>query len=85
MSRSFTRTIEVTPTPEECGRIFSGWNDGEQAEFFNAIARGVAETYDDGNSFAGQMTFVSDGDDLSNGGRDIMRIIGEYAPERGTR
>ena len=38
MKTSISRTIEVTPDPEELGRCFSEMNSDDQARFFTQVA-----------------------------------------------
>ena len=71
-----TRKIQINPTPYEIAKEFCSMTEDEQALFFNSIE---IESTKWKRSFVFQLQAVTDSECLSNGGRDIMRLIGEYS------
>ena len=69
-------TVDVELTPENIADCFCDLHDNEQAFFFNRISE-VVETW--GTSFCFQLQAIIDSKVLTNGGKDIMRQIGEYS------
>lgn len=63
-------------TPEIIAEVFAGMKSDEQARFFNRIDE-VTAGWD--GSFAMQLQYVTDDTGLTKGGRDVMRVIGEYS------
>lgn len=79
ISRHLELSVEITPA--ECGQFFARFDDTEQAEFFNAVAKIVEEEYTPKGIMEFQLQAVSDNELLSSEGRKIMQAIGEYATE----
>ena len=69
-------TVDVELTPEDLADCFCNLYDNEQAIFFNSIAEEVATC---GTSFCFQLQAIINSRILTNGGKDIMRQIGEYS------
>jgi hypothetical protein len=70
--------LDLTPTPEELAFEFSHMGDGDQAAFFNELAR-LTALWDHPLCF--QLQYVTDSKILTAAGRGVMRMIGEYADE----
>lgn len=72
---SVTRTIDVTvsPTAEELAQEWWGMGEDEQAQFFNELHRLC------GGRLCFQLQAVTDSGYLQDGGRQTMRLIGDYA------
>ena len=72
------RMIKVDPSPRELAEVFASWTSDKQADFFSWISIAVGDW---GTDFAFQLQRVTDDDLLTQGGRDIMRQIGEYSED----
>jgi len=70
------KQVDVEVTPEDAAIIFCSSDGEEQARFFNEVAR-LASSWK--NPFCFQMQTCSDNSVLTQEGRYIMRIIGEYS------
>ena len=72
------RTIKliVDMTPAEMAFEFCNMDDSGQAKFFNELHR-ITEKWDRPLCF--QLQFVTDNQLLTDGGREVMSQIGEYA------
>lgn len=75
---AITRDVEVkvTPTPEEVAEAFCAFDSRQMAEVFNHIEVSSNKW---ASSFCYQMQYVTDNGILTNGGRHIMKTIGEYS------
>lgn len=73
ITRTYTNTIELTP--EELAFEFCRMDDGEQAKFFNEVAR-LTKEWD--RPFCFQLQNIIENKELTNEGRYIMESIGEY-------
>ena len=69
------RTVEFSPTPRELAEVFASFPSDKQADFFSWLATIISKW---GRHFVFQLAWVADEDALTQGGRDIMRLIGEY-------
>lgn len=74
--RMIKREVEIILTTEEIAKAFIGMGSDDQAKFFNICAEEI-KTWDAGLEF--QMQYVTDDKILTKEGRDVMRVIGEYA------
>lgn len=74
-----TRKFQFCITPEEMAHAFSGFNDDAMARFFNSLDQEIQSWARPETALLMQLAFVSDNRTLNNGGRRIMRLIGEYA------
>ena len=70
------KEVEIEVTPKEMAEVFADWHDDEQALFFTELANCI-ERWDDTFSF--QCNGISECEELTSAGRNIMRIIGEYS------
>lgn len=70
------RSVEITPTSIELAHEFCGLDSDNQAEFFNHVAR-VTDVWE--MPFCFQLQYVTDAVHLTDGAREIMHQIGEYA------
>ena len=70
-------TVDVELTPEDLADCFCDLHSNEQAHFFNRIAEVVA-TWD--TSFNFQLQAIGNSGVLTNDGRRIMSMIGDYLP-----
>lgn len=71
--------VDVYATPLELARSFCDMDGDEQAEFFNYIEHFSAEWE---APFALQMSAIEESTKLTEGGRFVMRLIGEYSDKR---
>jgi diadenosine tetraphosphate (Ap4A) HIT family hydrolase len=69
--------VEFNVTPRSVAELFCGMADDEQAEFFNEVSAIVKREWD--ASFAVQMHAVGERTNLTDAGRTVMHIIGEYS------
>lgn len=80
MEISFTTTVTTEFSPRELAEIFCKMHSDEQAEFFNTINEEV-QNWDHHLCF--QLARICEEKVLTNGGREVMQLIGEYAyPEK---
>ena len=74
------KTIEqvIELTPEELASEFCDSTDGEQAVFFNEISK-ITGNWKESLGFKFQLQYLTDNDELTEGGREIMNLIGQYS------
>jgi hypothetical protein len=72
-----TVDIELEINPVELAEEFCNMGSSEMAQFFNHVFK-VTQDWKSPSSFVMQMHYVSR-EKLTEGGRSIMRVIGEYA------
>lgn len=65
-------------TPAELAAVFANYDEKEQALFFNEIAKQV-DQWD--CPFCFQTQSITDSEKLTDEGRQIMQIIGEYSQQ----
>lgn len=70
--------VDIELSPEDLADCFCNLHDNEQALFFNRIAEVVSKW---GNPFCFQLKYIIDCKVLTNGGKAIMRTIGECSEE----
>jgi len=68
--------IDIELTPSELAKVFESWDGDAQAEFFSKLAEFVGRWK---HLFEMQAIAITDSDKLTNAGRDIMRVIGDYS------
>jgi hypothetical protein len=68
-----TLTDKVALTPERIAELFWSMDCDEQADFFNHLDK-VA-----GDRLCFQLQYVQDSSTLTDGGRHVMKMIGDYA------
>ena len=69
-------TIDIRLNPHELAYEFSIMSDSEQASFFNELYH-ITEKWKAPLCF--QLQYLTDNEELTDGGRRVMEIIGEYA------
>ena len=71
------RTVisEIRLTPLELARTFCDYGQDEQAEFFNYLEQ-ITNDWD--RPFCFQLQAIIDSRKITEGGRRVMRTIGEY-------
>ena len=69
-------TVTTDLVGHDIGKLFACSDDEQMAQFFNAVARIYSE---DGASLPMQLEYVSQNSALSDKGRGVMRLIGDYA------
>jgi hypothetical protein len=74
------KTIEqvIELTPEELASEFCNSTDGEQSAFFNEISK-ITGNWKESLGFKFQLQYVTDNAELTDGGREIMALIGQYS------
>jgi len=77
-----TEEIKLKLTPQEVAKAFINSDSEFQVEFFNEVAIQVEGW---GNPLYSQMQWITESEKLTNGAREIMRIIGEYASKEGVK
>lgn len=72
-----TRQVEVAvqPTPQELAAVVASWGDGDQAAFLSALGEADAE----GGWWPMQLTYIEANEKLTENGRRMMRLLGEYS------
>lgn len=68
--------ITVNPTAQELAYVFAENDAAYQVEFFNELAKLVAEWDVD---FCFQLQFITDSPGLNDSARHLMSKIGEYS------
>lgn len=76
MTVELNQPFKTEITPEKLAEIFCNMDHREQSKFFNHIHH---ESNFWEQPFPFQMQMVSDANDLTDGGREIMKTIGGYA------
>lgn len=71
-----TVTIDVDPSPEELANAFAAMDGTGQAKFFNFLYK-CDKAWK--SSWPFQLQWVTDDDELTDDGREMMRLIGAYA------
>lgn len=75
---SITRTFEIADLePDEMAEEFASMGSWDQARFFNRLAEITANW--DARKFPMQLQYVADSERLTDRGRRVMELIGEYA------
>lgn len=69
-------SVDVEPSPEELAFEFTIMSDSQQAAFFNELAR-LTEQWTTPLCF--QMQWITDNAALTDGARNVMKTIGDYA------
>jgi len=73
-----TPKIQIDITINELAKEFCGLVDEQQAEFFNIISD-IAANWE--HPFCFQLQCITDCGKLTQGGRNIMELIGQYSQE----
>jgi len=71
------KKIKVDVTPKECAVLFASMPSMDQAEFFNEVAEYVKNNYT--KCFCFQLQWITDDKTLTDDGREIMSLIGDYS------
>jgi hypothetical protein len=69
-------------TPELAAEMFAIMNAHKQAIFFNKLAELISKWDNGMGSFAMQLQYITDEEELTTEGRRVMELIGEYAKEQ---
>ena len=72
-----TKEVDIEITPIEAAKAFASWGSNNQALFFEELAKEIIDTWD--GVFCPQVKAIMDSKNLTDKGREIMRIIGEYS------
>lgn len=70
--------IDIDFSPEEVAELFCNLDSGKQARFFNEVGE-ISDSWD--RDFCFQADFIAGDPILTDNGRYVMRIIGEYSGE----
>lgn len=71
-------TTKISLTPGQLAREFVGMDSGDQAKFFSCVDQ-ERNAWRGESLFIFQLQSISDSEHLTDGGRRVMELIGEYA------
>jgi hypothetical protein len=77
----FTKEVELHLSPTELAELFAGMMSDDQATFLSHVAS-LSDQWD--GPLARQLQYISDSESLTEKGRDLMRLIGDYADKTTT-
>ena len=78
MAMEIPKTVYIKLTAKEIARVWSSFNNDEQAIFFNTIGS-LAEEWE--YPFDYQLQGIVDSTLLNDQGRKVMKAIGEYSEQ----
>jgi len=74
------REVPITMTLGEVAAAFANMDSDHQAGFFSIVAWHVKRWEREGKgTFETQMQLVNESENLTQGGREIMQVIGDYS------
>ena len=71
-----TVTVKVRPTVHDVAKAFCSFDQAQQADFFNDVAK-ITNKWD--HPFVMQLQSITDCELLKPSGREVMEQIGNYA------